>query len=578
MKKSAKERIEVSIFRTDKIKTMISSIMNPRVKSGMASTMFDIARDVTAMVPTLSYTGPMWKFVVERSRGEHWEFVDNDEEVNFRTCTYLFGGSAYQLHAQNDNSRFEHILPGVHDIDLLSEIYFDAERYEGRTLRSQEMPLIFNQFLVDDMKSKKPGDVLNQPGILQYILREIVSTVRKRLKLSSPVKFYYRKTDSETRPDEIKILPAVLEHDSDMVVYQEIVDDVFLITVVDEETHVKVQVIVRGQMGDFVGHDHVFETLFDKQGYDLTCQDLVKVNGIYLQTKKQLFKMNMKSAVNRAGMAKHLADLPGEEEESIHAFGKCALDVLRLTYLILTDLDSEFPWVTAPTYMPDLYNDFFKVQDIHLTTKTPINYFIVYMEHLAPCVDRSGIGNFHLYNDATVNGGVNNRASNLMGEILKLFTEFSSERLKEETKKLALISDATSRSKHLLFHNRHYMRTNDLKSALRHRQRGKRYGGNFDVELDALVSTSESGTRTARVLIQSRGDHMYATVDGDEHYIVQSFYRKGGRYFECLLGHGGRLQLEAEEFADKAIHSMKHNHSLPVPEYILYNLWRFLLF
>ncbi|AAK14562.1 EsV-1-147 [Ectocarpus siliculosus virus 1] len=569
MTSSNTERLEVSIFREDKNKTMISSIMNPRVRGGMGTIMLDIARDVTARVPTLCYTGRAWTI----SRDLEYTLSDEDVVMNFKTCTYLFGGSVYQIHAENDKSRFSHILPGIHDIDLLCEIFPDPSlvaRHGGGYGSNQELARLFDPPVVEDLLRKKHDDVLNQPGPMPYVLRELVSTVRKRLKSVTPKKYYYRKTDAEPYPDEIEIIPSVLEPDSEELIYQEIVDEIFLIRVAHENINTKIQVEVRGQMGDFVGHDHVLEIIFDQTKLEsrIDCGDLVKVNGIFVDSKKNLFHMNMMSGFSRLTLGKELSDIPGQESESHHAFGKCALDVLRLTYIILTDLDSASPWVTTPVYDRAISVELpisFKG-----TAMTPISYFIVYMAFMAPCVDRSGVGRFQLHDDVTVEGSVNPRASVLMGEILRLFSELSSTTLKEETAKLSKIIQEGSESRTQLFRDRGRDNTMLINKADRIKQKQTNEWAlrDFDLETDATVRSLWSGGKYHdTVLFQNRSGRMYVTLDGTNHFHAKKYRVRRGN-IEFTITSTDKANVDAVEFNYKVVDILKNTQNLGTPLYL----------
>lgn len=562
MARPLKERVEVSIFKTDKLKTMISSVMNPRVKNGLGSLMFDVARDITEEMSSLRYEGRMWLCSsVQGSRDLDWHMSRQNLVMDFKTCTFLFGGASYHVHSENDNSRFSHILPGVHDIDLMCQI--NRVGTENPGVLSQEMTGPFEEHIMKDLMSRDNEDVLHHPGAAPYIFRKMINRMKRRLESVRPKKYYYRRTDSGSDPDEILVVPSSIGERIEGIFYQEIVNDIFRVLVAQEADNIKVQIEVTVEMGDFTGHDHVFEIVIpnDTESVRSDCDELVKVDGIFLDTKRTLFQKNMISAINRRYGAESLVGVEGQETEALHSFGKCALDILRLTYIILTDLDSDSPWVTTPIAVNRLkWNLFVEMRESEYSVqRTPIDYFVEYMEYLAPCIDRSGVGAFRLDEDVLLDNRWNPVSSELMAEILRLFSKFSSEILGRETGKLAKTVHEASEAKGLLFKPVGFQRRWDpphktIMDRIQTRYMKDWSSGDFDLRVEAHKYPREFYGG----LFQKRGSKMYVTLDDNLRHVVERYYVKNTRV-HFVLDDRSRVSVDSFEFNGKVLDAIRLN-------------------
>lgn len=409
------ERLETTIFRSDDKKTAISAIMNPGVKGGLGQVMFDIARDLAAERWGFRYTGKDIEW------DEDYEGVHMSAEtrvVRVEPCFNVFGGSAFQLHRENDASRFSHIVPGTHDVDMEAGVTVISEDDEHRIIHP------FSDTSVDYHLRERPFDLQGQ-GVLPYILRKIQSIIHSRLTRSNPPRHYYRRTSDGT--DEVKVLKAK-KHTG--ALYQEVINDIFLLGVTIDETMVKIQVEVAAQLGETVVVDHVFELIIAIDNVKKQqCGDMDKIDGMFVKKKENLFWQNMTSAIERSYATKKQMS-PSDIDT---ALGKCAQDVLRITYIILTELDKGGSWVNTPE-MDGIYYLLPRGHESKVAAgrtmpyshqQTPIEYFTQYMKHLAPCIERSNIGKFGLHEDHVVDFEKNHGAPIFLKEILELFTNFT---------------------------------------------------------------------------------------------------------------------------------------------------------
>ncbi|CBN80481.1 EsV-1-147 [Ectocarpus siliculosus] len=514
--------------------------------------MFDVARDITEEMSSLRYEGRAWIWSrVQGSRDVDYQMSRQPLIMDFKTCTYLFGGASYHVHSENDNSKFSHILPGVHDIDLMCQIISVDTETPGVPRTDQVSP--FDEHVMKDLMSRDNEDVLHQPGAAPYIFRKMIDRMKRRLESVRPTMYYYRRTDSGSDPDEILVVPSSIGERVEGIFYQEIVNDIFRVLVAQEADDIKVQIEVTVQMGDFTGHDHVFEIVIPNKLMRVRsdCDELVNVDGIFLDTKRTLFQKNMISAIHRRYMAEALVGVEGQEFEALHAFGKCALDILRLTYIILTDLDSDSPWVTTPIDVHRLkWNLFVEMRKTaDFVQRTPIDYFVEYMEYLAPCIDRSGVGAFRLERNPV--------SSELMAEILRLFSNFSSEFLGRETAKLAKTVHDASEAKGLLFKPVDLL----VRQIPPHKRMMERMQTRYmedwssrDFEVRAEVHRYPREFHGG--LFQKRGSKMYVTLDDNLRHVVERYYVKGTRiYFD--LDDGRRVSVGSFEFNGKVLDAIR---------------------
>lgn len=413
------ERIETSIFRQNTEKTIVSAIMNPRVRGGLGEIMFDVARDLTKEMWNFRYTGRC--LMLDSIYSKTISLSDESLSVSLDTCFYVFGGCAYQVHATKDKSRFAHILPGLHDVDIRGAVEVKSTNH-----------WIVQPFERDSIDHHIDGNAfdLRAEGVLPYVARKIFATIRSRLQRSKgPINYYRRTTDSI---DEVRVMDASR---SPKYVYQEVVNDIFLVGIVDEGSMFKVQIDVTGKLGDVIGTDHVLEIVFpviDDCPEPRCPKDMVRIDGVFVESKQKLFFENMKSAIERSY---HGEATPWLSDRHLF-FGKCAQDVLRLAYIILTDLDSRRSWVNTammdytfyalPDNLKQILTEHRRVSDA-LHRQTPIEYFTQYMKHLAPCIERSEVGKFRLHSEDIVDFKKNHGAPIFLKEILEIFENFTEE-------------------------------------------------------------------------------------------------------------------------------------------------------
>ncbi|CAM9481077.1 unnamed protein product, partial [Ectocarpus sp. 13 AM-2016] len=413
-----------------------------------------------------------------------------------------------------------------------------------------------------DLMSRDNEDVLHRPGAAPYIFRKMISRMKRRLESVRPKRHYYRRTDSGSDPDEILVVPSSMGERIEGIFYQEIVNDIFRILVTQEADLIKVQIEVTVKMGDFTRHDHVFEIVIPndtEKSVRSDCDELVNIDGIFLDAKQTLFQNNMISAINRRYGAESLVGVEGQEMESLHAFGKCALDILRLTYIILTDLDSDSPWVTTPIHVNKLkYSSFVDMRESEYSVqRTPIEYFVEYMEYLAPCIDRSGVGRFRLDKDVLFNNSLNSVSSELMAEILRLFSKFSSEILGSETRKLAKTVHEASEAKGLLFNPRDFLqRRNQPHTIIMERIQTKYMNDWSSSDFDVRMEAHRYPREFYMGLFQKRRGKMYVTLDDNIPHVVERYYLKRTR-IHFVLDDGSSVSVGSFEFNGKVLDTIR---------------------
>ncbi|CAB1105060.1 unnamed protein product [Ectocarpus sp. CCAP 1310/34] len=415
------ERIETTIFRGDTKKTIVSAIMDLRVVGGLGDVMMNVARDLTLEMKNFGYTGRCLLGDPDS------DFQHNIQSYQLEACFNIFGGCAYQVHAMNDKSRFAHILPGLHDVDVRGSVKLVGGK-DGKGRCAQP----FERISIDQLFETQAPNPLDEPGVLAHVLKKICTIVRRRLLRSDPPLRYDRHINDNPFPDRVDVLHApVSSSRRPGVLHEEVVGDHFLLVIVDEVDLLKVQVEVRAKLGSVVGVDHVFELIFPVEDWlsDGRCEPMEHIGGLFVPPKKELFFQNMTSGIERARLSRHATWLA----DKYHAVGKCAQDVLRLTYIILTDLDAEKSWVNTPAY-DDVVAQLPRTHELNLAAgryawafhkQTPIEYFAQYMKYMAPCIERSRVGTFGLGEDDKFDHMSNHGAPVFLREILELFTSFT---------------------------------------------------------------------------------------------------------------------------------------------------------
>ena len=516
---SIQERVEVSIFKEDvPKKTIISSIMNPRVNNGLGEVLFDLLRDLTLETSQMSYSGPC--FLIDNENSSMGKEVHEwkDLSVSLDSCFHLFGGSVYQIHAANDNSRYQHILPGVHDIDV--KAVFMAHHLNEEFNSVIVHP--FERSSIDELINMG-GDILNQRGMLSFILSEMTRIIRNKLESLRPKKFYYRHTSELSQPNEVEVVNAVYtENDDESVLHKEIVNDIFIYKIVDEGSMFKLQLEVTAKMGDLIETDHVFEIVIvpGEQYKGIICNQLQNIGGIFIETKKELFFQNMKSMSNRAFAAEKFKQ-DGNDYFYKFTIGKCALDVLRVCYLVLTDLDNEFPWVTKPDQF-NLFSEFITDERFAYAKRTPIELFIIFLQYVSPCIERSGIKNFNLENSEGLE-----RQSVHMTEILSIFSKFSGPDLERQSK---LFGDGIKKTidngQDIFKGTGARGSVHSFKQTLQNKRTSKFMESDFDlttnIHLKDYVVYEEPEEVSA--LIQNRRSGLYVTINGYTYTIKTKPY------------------------------------------------------
>ena len=513
---SVQERVEVSIFKDDVPgKTIISSIMNPRVRNGLGEILFDLLRDLTRETQHMSYNGPCYFFDRENSTGGNQIYLWKDLNVSIESCLYLFGGSVYQIHAANDNSRYQHILPGVHDIDTLG--IFVVHHIDNDILIDITDPFIGETI---DSSLELGGDILNQKGLFSFCLSEMTRIIKNKLVSIKPKKFYYRHTSDSSVPDEVEIINAIFTNNDDDILHQEIINNIFIYKIVNEGHLFKLQIEVTAKMGNIIETDHVFELVIEKgnQYMGNICKKLQNIGGIFLESKEELYIKNMKSMSSRAYMAETLKE-DGDDENSEFSVGKCALDVLRICYLILTDLDNVEPWVTTPTLFRIL-SDFGDDNTYFNKKVTPIELFIIFLRYVSPCVERSGIKKFNLEKSPGLE-----KQSIHMAEILEIFSEFSGSELEKESKLFGTaIYDRIKNGKDIFTDRNARSNVNIFHRTLQNKKTRKLMMNDFDLTTIMYLKdyiTPESNYEEFSALIQNRRNGLYVTIN-DHTYTVKN--------------------------------------------------------
>lgn len=587
-----RERVEVSIF-SDSDKSIISTIMNPRVPNGIGEIMFNVVRDITDRCSRLTYTGPNFVLDLDETNRQNnavYKWDTRDTTVDLRSCLYLFGGSAYQVHAANDDSRFAHILPGVHDIDVVGE-FRTINPYDRASDNHSKFDLIaapFERVCIDDLMKENVGDPLYQRGLLSFCLREMTRIIRTNLRKVYPKRFYYRRTKSSNMPDEVKIVSATLKDPTDVdddqvLIHQEIVNEIFLLEVVDEGDMIKVQVEVGGALGDTVATDHVMEIVLKVDSTNVAHRYERKViGGIVVESKKTLFYKNMKSAISRRENAIAI-DQPGHVYRHLvsEQIGKCAQDILRIAYIILTDLDTDDidgpgPWVHTPVSIPGLPSTAGRVK------RTPIEHFIEAMQFLTPCIDRSGIGTFHLHEDSAVNADINPRASEAMGEMLKLFSQFSGEQLERKTKGTAEELRKTMNLRNTIFVKNPRFALHDFNRSQLNKYKEIWTNTDFDAKMMMSVfmneidqETREKVKYTKNVLLQNRHKKIYMTLDDTHLYRVKDVYTDYSRLV-FLLDDNTTVSINHEQFVQRMRQTLSKTQQLDRIEGRMQTIGKFL--
>lgn len=550
---SKRERVEVSIFKEDvPTKTITSSIMNPRVKNGLGEVLFDLLRDLTLKTQDMSYNGPCFLYDHEKSSfsGDDIYSWEEDLNVSFENCLHLFGGSVYQIHASNDNSRYQNILPGVHDLDVLGT--FIPKHVDTKT--SNGLLPAFGREYIDDLLTHD-GDILNQRGMLSFCLSEITRVIKNKLVTLKPKKFYYRYTSDSTEPNEVEILNAVSTDKEKGVLYQEIINDIFIYKIVDEGSMFKIQLEVTAKMGDLFKTDHVFELIMlpDEQYKGSICHTLQNIGGIFVESKKELFIKNMDSMSSRAFEAEKFKQ-NDEDFLSRYTIGKCALDVLRLCYLILTDLDNEIPWVTTPKTLI-VFSEFDTDKHFCFSDRTPIELFIIFLQYVSPCVEKSGIKNFNLENSTGLE-----EQSVLMSEILGIFSKFSGPDLEKQSKLLGSgIKKAINNGKSIFKGSGARASVQYFNRTLQNKKTRDLMMNDFDLTTTVYLEDDaeyKEDPDEVSALIQNRRNGIYVTIN-DFTYFVKYTYVAYSRFrfklttnLACRLSHK-RMNSKIEESVKK---------------------------
>lgn len=344
----SRERLEVSIFKDlDPNKTLISSVMYRGVENGVGRMMVDLLPVLEREAGDFMYRGrvrigPPSKHPFFNTNIMATEGVDGyntrlseDEKVVLTDCKFfLFGGSAYQLHKENDNSKFSHILPGLHDVDLNCFLRSFCQD------KGFEHPL--SRPSIDRLRKSSNGALDQSDDVLSFILNKMVTTIRDHIvRVSSQHDFVtsYDLTVDETTSQVVLITPDESIEDSTCM-YSELVADYFRIKIVDEVSLMKIQVEVRpmDSRNRATFTDHAFEMILSLGDAPLNHQPFEKILGVNVETKDVLFQNTISALIDRSVNAIQMEE---GSACSRNLQGKCSQDFLRIVYVLLEELDKE---------------------------------------------------------------------------------------------------------------------------------------------------------------------------------------------------------------------------------------------
>lgn len=413
----SREALEVSIFKEiEHEKIMIAAVMNPAVENGVGPMLMRISPKIKTMLKNLTYTGKIYR-VKDNENGTTESILgDKIHDVTFDAHVVIFGGTAYHIHKINDRSKFSHILPGIHDVDVMVDLVIDVPFATTRILEP-EHPLYIASLerLVKDLKnsSGEGVSIFNQENnILSFILRTMVETIREHIIQETSTergisRDYGLFVNGRLNPVNL-VSPYKPGKSRSNILYEEVVANFYRILVVVEEKMLKVQVEIRcrDRYKNVSSMDHVFEIVMSAKDYNndnhlYPADNVENINGFDVYDKKKLFQDNLISLINRVSHAKHSGV---ESLNGRYSSGKCAQDFLRVVYILLHGLQESRPrWVETNMHIwMSGVNDKFQgiVRDMVQNMGregSPIEMFLFLSKYIEPCISASQIRNIDVF-------------------------------------------------------------------------------------------------------------------------------------------------------------------------------------
>ena len=421
------ERLETSIFKhISKEKTLVSAVMNPNIDNGMFNIILDIVRLCDIEFKNFEYNGKV--FMIRNKTGgdekivkgfnpkaaidenKYLEVYQSEENVNLKMNidSFVMGGAAYELHSRLSDPRFKVYLPGVHDIDCEVKISLNDEYIRAGIVTP------FIDVIIEDHKQN--GDFLNQSSLLSVFLRHIINTCETRLTGSSPLLKYSRFMDNKHM--FVNVLPQTVSENDD-VLYSNIIDDVFLIKIVEDGNMLKIQIDLLLSDGVLKDSDHVLEFIFsvsskrENTAETLSYTPFPTDKVVYIENIPVMTTPYLASSALAAGLDRSFKSTQCAFLSDISMFGgKCSQDFLRMVYIIVSDLGKENPFVNKKFKSKIVYTregkEFFKGNNkdlmfiTHKYASTFIDRFIASVKYLKICIEFSGIS---LIDDSNVKLG-----------------------------------------------------------------------------------------------------------------------------------------------------------------------------
>lgn len=329
------QRLEVSIFQElNYTKTFISSVMRTDIENGLGKIMINLVRDLTSGLDGLTYRGR-----IPDERTGH-PLTDEEQWLKFGSQISLFGGSAFEMYRQNDDPRFAHVLPGLHDVDanLHLACFSENEHFEHPVSRES----------IDRLRAGTENTLEQPNSPLSFLLGNIVDLIKTSVGRATNRGDFKKEYELDVGVNSSVHTLHLREPDKPVndptCVHTEIIEGgLFRVKVVDEVGMMKVQVEVKPY--DIVTEesvtDHVFELIIPimddstrMEGFD-SAFDIIQ--DIKVDIKERSFIKTTASLLDRAIMVFGLGDRKME--------GKCAQDFLRILYLFLTELQYSSTWI-----------------------------------------------------------------------------------------------------------------------------------------------------------------------------------------------------------------------------------------
>lgn len=340
-----KERLEVSIFKNlDPGKTLISSIMSREVENGIGKMMVDLLPILETSSGDFMYKGkirigppsknPFMDTNIMATEGidGYTTYLSEEDHIVLTDCRFfLFGGSAYQIHKENDNSRFSHILPGLHDVDLNCFLRSFCQH------KGFQHP--FSRPSIDRLRSSSENPLNQENNVLSFILNKLVTTIRDHIINSDNfVTSYDLKVNGSTKKVLLSKLDESVEDKTCM--HSELVLDFFRIKIVDEIGLMKIQVEIKAieSENEFSIVDHIFEMIIPLGDAPTGYNPFTRILDVNVETKDRLFVNTISALIDRSVNAIHMDE---NTSDSKNLQGKCSQDFLRIVYLLLEELSRE---------------------------------------------------------------------------------------------------------------------------------------------------------------------------------------------------------------------------------------------